>query len=132
MYKDLVQQIQLKVNPQKAKQLQHFFKTGKGEYGEGDRFLGLVVPKQRKIAKQFRNLPLSDCKKLLKSPIHEHRLIALFILIDQFKQEKNQEKIFNLYITHTKYINNWDLVDLSAPYIIGPFRRHKNKSILIQ
>lgn len=120
---DLVSTIESHANPEKAKHLQRFFKTGKGEYAEGDIFLGLVVPVQRKIAKQFLTLSLSDVSKLLASSIHEHRLIALFILIEQFKRgdERIKKAIFNLYMKNTQYINNWDLVDLSAPNIVGQY-----------
>ncbi|MEK7172025.1 MAG: DNA alkylation repair protein [Patescibacteria group bacterium] len=110
-------------NPSKAKILSRFFKTGKGEYGEGDIFLGIVVPEQRKIAKQFPDLPLNEVLKLLKSPIHECRLTALFILIYQYQRggEDIKKKIFDVYLKNLRHVNNWDLVDLSAPKIAGDF-----------
>lgn len=116
----------------KAKDLQWFFKTGPGEYAQGDIFIGIVVPTLRKISKDFFNLPLSDLEKLLSSPIHEERLISLFILIQKFNKsdEKEKQKIFDLYLKNTKYINNWDLVDLSAPQIAGNFLFDKNHAIL--
>lgn len=119
-------------NPQKAKLLQRFFKTGKGEYGEGDIFLGLVVPQQRKVAKRFPNLSLEELQKLLNSKIHEYRMVALFILMEQHKKadEKEKEKIFHFYLKNTKNINNWDLVDLSAPSIIGNFFLDKDRKVL--
>lgn len=107
----------------KAIILSRFFKTGRGEYGEGDKFLGVVVPKQRKIAKKFIDLPLNQVLKLLKSPIHECRLTALFILIHQYQQggPEIKRKIFSAYLKNLRYVNNWDLVDSSAPKITGDF-----------
>jgi 3-methyladenine DNA glycosylase AlkD len=123
-------------NPKKAKILQRFFKTAKGEYGEGDKFLGIVVPEQRKVAKDFHELALVDLQKLLNSSIHEERLIALFILVFQYQkaQKENDKKqkriIFNFYLKNTKRINNWDLVDLSAPNIMGNYLLNKKRNIL--
>ncbi len=119
---------------QKAHTLQRFFKTGKGEYGEGDVFLGIVVPTQRKIAKQFSTLSLDEIEKLLTSKIHEHRLIALLILIEQFNKgnEKVQNTIYKFYLSHTKHINNWDLVDLSAHHIVGAYLEKKDRKILYE
>ncbi|MBI4994982.1 DNA alkylation repair protein [Candidatus Peregrinibacteria bacterium] len=110
-------------NPLKAKILSRFFKTGKDEYGEGDIFLGVVVPEQRKIAKCFGGLPFSEILKLLKNPIHECRLTALFILIHQYQKgsEEIKKKIFGTYLKNLRYVNNWDLVDISAPKIVGDF-----------
>ena len=114
-----------------------FFKCGPGEYGEGDRFLGVTVPAQRRIARTFRDLPLAEADKLLKSPIHEERLTALFILVDQFTRagirppkrpvgadlevgpEQVRKRIFTLYMKRLRFINNWDLVDSSAGQIVG-------------
>ncbi len=119
-------------NPEKAKILQRFFKTGKGEYGEGDTFLGISVPESRKIAKRYSSLPFPKLSDLLKSKIHEERLISLLILIEKYKQANEQEKgtLVNFYLKNTKRINNWDLVDLSAPKILGDFLRNKSKKIL--
>jgi 3-methyladenine DNA glycosylase AlkD len=112
-------------NPEKAKVLQKFFKTGKGEYAEGDIFLGISVPESRKIAKKYRAISFEEIKLLLQSKIHEARLIALLILVDNFKKSKKvpfeQRKIFEFYLANTKHINNWDLVDLSAEKIVGEF-----------
>ena len=110
-------------NPKKAKVLKRFFKTGPGEYGEGDIFLGISVPQLRKIAIQYENLPFSDITKLLKSKIHEERLIALLMLVHNFHEgdEKKKKEIFEFYLKSTKYVNNWDLVDLSAPKIVGEY-----------
>ncbi len=118
-------------NKYQAKILQRFFKTGKGEYGEGDIFLGIKVPIQRKVAKKY-NLKLSEIKELLNSKIHDHRMVALFILIDKFKKgnEKEKNEIFGFYLNNTKNINNWDLVDLSARDIIGEFLLDKDRKII--
>ncbi len=115
-------------NPKKAKILQGFFKTKKGEYGEGDIFLGVIVPNQRKVAQKYPNLKLNQIQTLLNSNIHEHRLTSLFILINQYKN--NKEQIANFYLKNTKNINNWDLVDSSAPKILGNYLLNKDKSIL--
>lgn len=183
---NLRKELKAKANPKKAKLLQRYFKTGKGEYGEGDVFLGVMVPETRKIARKYKDLKLKEIEKLLKSKFHEERLAALLILVQQFQQrhsvminhntmmyhsvsehkpfsaktleaqgamtchstplkhlkegvmtchsnrssEKIQEKIFNFYLRNTKYINNWDLVDLSAPKIVGEYLLDKNKQIL--
>ena len=121
-------------NSQKAKILARFFKTGLGEYGEGDIFWGLTVPQQRQMAKKFAHLSLKELKKLLLSKVHEHRLTALLILVAKFQKakEKEQEKIVNFYLENTKRVNNWDLVDLSAPKILGVYLLKKNKSVLYQ
>jgi 3-methyladenine DNA glycosylase AlkD len=115
-----------------AANLQRFFKTGKGQYGEGDIFLGLKVPVQRTLAKEYRDLPINDVIRLLQSKIHEHRLTALLILILQYQKadDKTRKIIFNLYLKHRKWINNWDLVDLSAPNIVGNYLLDKNRGIL--
>ncbi len=114
-------------NPKKAITLARFFKTGKGEYSEGDLFLGITVPEQRKIAIKNKNIKLNELKKLIKSKFHEERLTALLILVVKFqkKDPKEQEKIYNFYLKYTKLINNWDLVDLSAPKIVGAYLLNK-------
>jgi 3-methyladenine DNA glycosylase AlkD len=120
-------------NPGQAKILRGFFKTGKGEYGEGDIFLGIKVPVQRKLAEEFKDLKLSDIQRLLNSKIHEERLIALFILVDRYASASSAQvkiKIFSFYLKNAKNINNWDLVDLSAPNIIGNYLSDKPRSIL--
>ncbi|OGK47890.1 DNA alkylation repair protein [Candidatus Roizmanbacteria bacterium RIFCSPLOWO2_01_FULL_40_13] len=121
-------------NPEKAKLLQRFFKTGKGEYGEGDIFLGIMVPQQRKIACKYKNLKLSEIQRLLQSKIHEERLTPLFILVEQYKKADyaDKKKIFDFYLKNTKNINNWDLVDLSAPRIVGEYLFDKDKTILYE
>ena len=119
-------------NPDKAKFLQRFFKTGKGEYAEGDVFLGIVVPVQRQIAKKYKPLSFPELKKLITSKYHEERLIALLILVERFKKAKEdeKEKIVKFYLDNRKGINNWDLVDLSAPKILGEYLIDKDRNIL--
>ena len=119
-------------NPEKAKILSGFFKTGKGQYGYGDVFLGVKVPETRSVAKKFNSLSLKDLKKLLSSKIHEERLCALLILIDKYKQSdsKNKKIIVDFYLKNTKKVNNWDLVDLSADKILGNYLIGKDKSVL--
>jgi len=121
-----------KKNSERAKKLSGYFKTGRGEYGEGDVFWGITVPVQRKIAKEYKNLRISGVKKLLASKIHEQRLTALLVLLEKFKKASEIEKkeIFDLYIKNTRNINNWDLVDLSAPRIVGAHLFLKDKKIL--
>jgi 3-methyladenine DNA glycosylase AlkD len=108
-------------DPHRAFISQSFFKTGKGEYGEGDVFLGLTVPAQRKLAKMYRTLPLAAIQSLLKSKIHGHRLVALLILVDQYTRgdANTKDGLFAFYLVNAKRVNNWDLVDSSAPYIVG-------------
>lgn len=112
------------MNPEKAAFFPYFFKTGKGEYGEGDQFLGITVPQQRAIAKKYISLAtFTDIAALLESPIHEHRLTALLILVYKNEKASDPEKkaIFDFYLEHTKGINNWDLVDASARSIVGEY-----------
>jgi 3-methyladenine DNA glycosylase AlkD len=108
-------------SPKKAAILHRFFKTGKGEYGEGDQFIGVVVPTQRKIAARFKSLPVADIVRLLHSPIHEERLTALLIMVDHYARGSQAIKrtIYKTYLANASCINNWDLVDLSAPNIVG-------------
>lgn len=131
MLSKLKKDLQSLANPEKAKILQGFFKTGKGEYGEGDVFLGVIVPEQRRIAKKY-DLELEEIQELLNSEIHEHRLVGLFILINSYKKADDNEgkKIFKFYLDNAKKINNWDLVDLSAPNIVGNWLLDKDKKII--
>lgn len=119
-------------NSEKQKILSSFFKTGKGQYGEGDLFLGIPVPQQRKVAKNYYGISLTDLQELLNSRIHEYRLTALVILAAKYKKANNEKKlsIFNFYLENTKNIDNWDLVDISAPKIVGEFLSNKDKKIL--
>ncbi len=132
MIADLKADLQRLQNPKKAQVLQRFFKTGKGEYGEGDRFLGITVPEQRRIALKYADLNLENIRKLLDSEIHEHRLTALLILVEKFRKsdDKGKNEIFNFYIKNIGRINNWDMVDLTSEKIIGEFLIGKDKSLL--
>lgn len=125
-------EIKAHANLVKAKTLLRFFKTGPGEYAEGDKFYGLMVPQSREIARKYSDLSLADVEKLLHSDIHEERVIALFILVDQFAKGDApiRQRIHDLYLANTKYINNWDLVDLSAQYLVGGHLRGKSKKRL--
>ena len=116
-------------DPDIARHSQRFFKTGKGEYGEGDIFLGIRVPVIRKHAKQFKTASIKETTKLLTSPYHEERLCALFMLVERFAKGdlSEKQKIYELYLKHTPYINNWDLVDSSAHKIVGPYLGERDK-----
>jgi 3-methyladenine DNA glycosylase AlkD len=112
--------------------VQRFFKTGAGEYGEGDRFLGLTVPHLREVAREFRSLSLADLRRLLASRWHEERLLALVILVDRYARAGDAERkaIYRLYIASTDRINNWDLVDASAPQIVGAHLARRSRAPL--
>jgi 3-methyladenine DNA glycosylase AlkD len=120
---DVISDLNLFADAKKAKLLSGFFKTGKGEYGEGDIFIGIIVPNQRVVAKKYQTLVLTEIQKLLNSKIHEHRLTALFILTYKFpKADENLKKrIVEFYLKNTKHINNWDLIDLSSVEILGEY-----------
>jgi 3-methyladenine DNA glycosylase AlkD len=126
----LKKELRSKSDKQKAKKLQKFFKTGIGEYGQGDIFLGITVPETRKLAKKYDKLSLSETTILLNSEIHEERMLALLILIKKIQKIKNKKSIYNIYLKNIKCINNWDLVDLSADKIIGEYLLNKPKTIL--
>lgn len=154
---DVKKELQKLASSQKAKASAWFFKTGKGQYGEGDQFIGVTVPEQRKVAKQFRDLPLVELAKLLTSPIHEHRLTALFILVWQYQHAheispnpslqkrgtppfrkgrlggiSGPREIVDFYLAHRKHVNNWDLVDSSASYILGDYLlTHPNDGVIL-
>lgn len=132
MHTQLQKEVKALYDPEKSKFLSRFFKTGQGEYGEGDVFYGLTVPQSRRIAVKYKDVPLTDVKKLLKSKVHEERLISLLILVHNFKKadEKQQKEIYDFYLVNTQYINNWDLVDLSADKIVGGYLKAKDRSIL--
>lgn len=121
--------------PKRAESLARYFKTGPGQYGEGDIFAGLTTPQSRGIARHYLDLSLAECEQLLLSPIHEERSIAIGVLVDQYKKgdEETKKKIFEFYLSHTARINNWDLVDISADRIVGEWVVHTGqKSILIR
>jgi 3-methyladenine DNA glycosylase AlkD len=132
----IVQNIQRKLQElgsrEKAKVLQRFFKTGPGEYGEGDVFVGVKVPELRKLAKEYHEITVKEVKQLLRSAIHEERLLALFILVRKYSKgnEAEKKRIYELYLKNTQFINSWDLVDISAHHIIGAFLVDKSKEPL--
>ena len=132
--KDLQKQIKQHQNPARAKSNLWFFKTGKGEYGEGDKFLGLIMAQQRALAKKFVDLQLADLIPLVKSPWLEERMIGLLILTYKFPKAKVKEKkqIFDFYIKYRQAVNNWDLVDLTAPRVVGEYLVDKDRSILMK
>jgi len=112
-----------------AEFLRRYFKTGPGQYGEGDRFIGVRVPATRRVARRFCNLPLAETLVLLRSAIHEERLLALIILTEQYLRgaPEEQEEIYREYLNHTRFINNWDLVDTSAERIVGAHLRERSR-----
>ncbi|MBX4205269.1 MAG: DNA alkylation repair protein [Candidatus Doudnabacteria bacterium] len=132
MLKELLAEIKKDARPARARVSQWFFKTKPGQYGHGDVFVGLTVPQMRKLAKKYEDLKLPDIQKLLKSKVHEHRFIALTILVFRFVKSDSAEKnkIAGFYLGNTKNINNWDLVDTSAPYILGEYLLDKSRQIL--
>mgnify|MGYP003508760295 CR=1 FL=1 len=122
-YSKIIKELRGLSDDEKKTVLPRFFKTGKGEYGEGDRFLCVIVPNTRKVAKNHKDSPYIVIEMLLESEWHECRLCALLMLIEKYRKEPDQ--VVQFYLTHTKGINNWDLVDLSAPYILGDFLKDK-------
>jgi len=134
MIKNLRKDVQTLANPKKSKVLRGFFKTGPGQYGEGDVFLGLTVPQSRTIAVKYKDLPYPEIAALIKSKNHEERLIALLILVNNFKKgtEKEKNKICNVYLKNIRYINNWDLVDLTAHKILGAWLMDKDRKLLLK
>jgi 3-methyladenine DNA glycosylase AlkD len=119
-------------NKERAAISQRFFKTGPGEYGEGDVFIGIRVPVLRALVKEYADLSVAQILILLRSHIHEERLLALLLLVDSFSQgdEAARTSIFELYLKHTEFINNWDLVDSSAAQIVGAYLMDKSKAVL--
>lgn len=138
MLSNLRKELRELADSEKAKILQRFFKTGKGEYGEGDIFLGITVPKSRNVAKKFLDLSFNELQDLLNSKSHEERFVALLILTYNFeKAEKNNDglsmkKIYDFFMANAELgnINNWDLVDVTTPKIVGKYLLHKDRSIL--
>ena len=130
--KDIRDRLEAVADKNDALQLQRYFKTGPGEYGEGDRFIGVRVGPLRKLAHEFRSLSLTDIATLLKSPFHEERMLALLVLIDQFARgsASEQKAIYDLYLDSLEVINNWDLVDVSAPRIVGAWLEHRSRNTL--
>lgn len=130
--KEIQQELEMYIDPVKKEYLPKFFKTGKGQYGEGDKFLGIVVPNVRLVAKKHREESLETVKELMRSEFHECRLCGLFILVERFKKsdEKDRKEIYEFYLSQTERINNWDLVDLSASYIVGEYLKDKSREPL--
>jgi 3-methyladenine DNA glycosylase AlkD len=131
---DLRRDLRAVATPAKAQASAWFFKTGPGQYAEGDQFIGVTVPEQRVIAKRYRDLPLEQTEQLVTSPIHEERLTGLIILVAQYERgdEAVRREIYNFYLSHTAHINNWDLVDSSAELIVGPYLQDRDRSILMK
>ncbi len=132
IYQEIVDHLQSLANPEIAEHSQRFFKTARGEYGDGDKFLGIRVPIIRQSVKKYEATPLSVTKKLLQSEYHEIRLFALLLLVQQFSKGSpdEQERIYSVYLNKTRYINNWDLVDTSAHHIVGKYLENRDKTIL--
>ncbi|MBU2616488.1 MAG: DNA alkylation repair protein [Nanoarchaeota archaeon] len=131
MLEKLIRELNSNADVGKAKVYQRFFKTGKGEYGEGDVFIGLTVPFQRALAKKYVDLDMNDIKKLLESEVHEFRMTGFFILVYKF-EKGNCEEIYNFYLNNLKGANNWDLIDCIADKIIGEYLLDKDKSVLYE
>lgn len=133
-FQAVITELQQYVDTEKTEFLPKFFKTGPGEYAEGDQFIGVTVPNQRKAAKKFfKQITLEEAENLLHQPIHEYRLTALFILVlkyEKSKRDAEKNAIVDLYLENTSYINNWDLVDSSADKILGPYLLDRDKGIL--
>jgi len=132
MISEILEQLQASHNEEKARVLQRFFKTAPGQYGEGDVFLGITVPTLRKLAAQYQGIALESVLGLIRHQYHEARLLALVLLIQRFQKSDPTVKqmIFDAYLANTRFINNWDLVDLSAPHIVGAYLADKNRDIL--
>ena len=124
-HNQILEALQFLSSPEKKEFLPYFFKTGKGEYAEGDQFIGVVVPDSRKLVKEYwQKAELSDVQEILKSEFHEMRLVTLLILVNKFEKSKDkteQKKLVDFYLKNTKYINNWDLVDLSCYKLLGRY-----------
>ncbi|NUJ98171.1 DNA alkylation repair protein [Candidatus Gracilibacteria bacterium] len=134
MFQNLINELEFFQDKNKAKILQRFFKTGVGEYGEGDIFLGITVPILRKLAKKYKDLSVDDLEKLLQSNIHEQRFLALCIIRLNYEEGKTEKKyFFELSLKNISSINNWDLVDTFVPYVIGDFlKKNGNISLLYE
>ena len=128
----LKQEISQLANPEKARILQGFFKTGKEQYGEGDIFLGISVPEQKKVAKKFKEIELQKLTQFMQSKIHEERLVTLLILVQKFEKgnEAEKKKVYKFYFDNMQGVNNWDLVDLTAPKIVGAYLAEKDRKVL--
>ncbi|MEE9451983.1 MAG: DNA alkylation repair protein [Gammaproteobacteria bacterium] len=135
MLEQLQNELQTLACPKQAKLVTRYFKIGPGEYAEHDEFIGIKTPLLRKLAKTYRSLKASEVSCLLTSKVHEKRLLALFILLEKYKRlesKKDKAKIYNFYVRHLSHINNWDLVDNSAPHIVGDYLYDNDRSMLVQ
>ncbi len=134
MLNELKKELQSKSSEEKAKIYQGFFKTGKGDYGERDVFIGLTVPEQRELAKKYVDLDFKDVKELLGNKIHEYRLTGFCILVYKFEKgdKEKQKQIFDFYLENINAANNWDLIDCIADKIIGKYLLDKDKEILYE
>ena len=132
--KTITNELQALSDAEKREIFPKFFKAGKGEYGEGDRFLGVTIPNIRAIAKQYKNISLNEIRELMQSEWHEVRLCALLIMVEKSKKkdEALRQQLFDLYLSQTDRINNWDLVDLSCRFIVGEYLLDKSRDILYQ
>lgn len=130
--KDVERELNALENPADAEFLQRFFKTGPGQYGEGDVFIGLRVPQTRVITKKYRDLPLPEIEKLLDSPIHEHRLAAVIIMTERAKRAQGEEMkdLYDLYLRRIDRMNNWDIIDISCGHVVGGYLLDKPRDIL--
>jgi 3-methyladenine DNA glycosylase AlkD len=125
-------QLRAAADPSRVPVLQRFFRTGKGEYAEGDRFIGVTMPRIRVICRECRGAPMSEMEQLLESPVHEERMTALLLFVDAFTRGDDERKreIYDFYLANTHRVNNWDLVDSSAPQIVGAWLRDRSKAPL--
>jgi 3-methyladenine DNA glycosylase AlkD len=119
-------------DPSRVEVLQRFFRTGPGEYAEGDVFIGATVPAVRRLVRQFRNAPLGEVDRLLRSPVHEARLLALLLMVQAFRRgdDRLRLQVYRLYLSRTHFVNNWDLVDSSAPHIVGAWLADRSRKPL--
>ncbi len=136
LHNQILEALQFLSSPEKKEFLPYFFKTGKGENAESDQFIGVVVPDSRKLVKEYwQKAELSDVQEILKSEFHEMRLVALLILVNKFEKSKDkneQKKLVDFYLKNTKYINNWDLVDLSCYKLLGRYCFENQKDDILR